>query len=146
MSGIFTFTRRSDLLRKTLATMLSGILILTVSGLLSVQAKTGKESQQVEKTRAGIQKLGVGQDARVEIKLRDNTKLKGYISEAGAETFTVTDLKTGASQTVAYPQVKQIKGNNLSTRTKVIIGAAIAAGIGIVLYIVRGAFCDGLCV
>lgn len=126
--------------------MLSGILILTVSGLLSVQAKTGKESQQVEKTRAGIQKLGVGQDARVEIKLRDNTKLKGYISEAGAETFTVTDLKTGASQTVAYPQVKQIKGNNLSTRTKVIIGAAIAAGIGIVLYIVRGAFCDGLCV
>ena len=32
---------------------------------------------------------GTGPQARVELKLRDKPKLKGYISEAGAESFTV---------------------------------------------------------
>jgi hypothetical protein len=44
---------------------------------------------------------------------------------------------------VAYPEVAQVKGNNLSTRAKIIITAAIIAGVAITLYIVRGAFCDG---
>ncbi len=38
----------------------------------------------------------------VEVKLRDTAKLKGYISDAGDDSFTVTDSKTGSSETVAY--------------------------------------------
>ncbi|HXG65131.1 MAG TPA: hypothetical protein VNO70_08480 [Blastocatellia bacterium] len=70
-------------------------------------------------------KLGIGQDARIEIKLRDKTKLAGYISETGEEHFTITDDKTGVATVVAYHQVKQVKGNNLSTGAKIAIGAAI---------------------
>jgi hypothetical protein len=79
----------------------------------------------------------------VSLTLRDKTKLTGYISEVGGDSFVVTDLESGGRTTIAYPDVVQVKGNNLSTRTKVIIGVAIAVGVAITLYLVRGAFCDG---
>jgi len=91
----------------------------------------------------GIAKLGAGQSSRVSLKLRDKTRVAGYISEVGDDSFDVTDPESGARTTVAYPDVVQVKGNNLSTRTKVIIGVAIAVGVAITLYLVRGAFCDG---
>ena len=42
-----------------------------------------------------------------------------------SESFAVVDDKTGAATTVTYPQVKQVKGNNLSTGVKIAIGIAI---------------------
>jgi hypothetical protein len=96
-----------------------------------------------EKVRSGVQKLGVGQDARIELKLRDKTKLAGYVSQSNDDNFTVTDIKTGSSTVVSYPDVTKVQGHNLSTRTKVIIGVAIAVAVAIVLYSVKGAFCDG---
>jgi len=47
----------------------------------------------------------------------------------------VTDLKTGASNNVAYADVRQIKGNNLSTRAKIAIGVSIAAGLIVLITI-----------
>jgi hypothetical protein len=70
-------------------------------------------------------KLGTGSDARVEVKLRDKTKLKGHISDVGSESFAVVDDKTGSATTVTYRQVKQVKGNNLPTGVKIAIGVAI---------------------
>ncbi len=61
--------------------------------------------------------------------LKRQTKLEGYISDAGAETFTVTNRKTGVAAEVAYPQVKSVQGNNLSTGAKIAIGVGIAATI-----------------
>ena len=106
-------------------------------------SNSAKAASLSEKVKAGIVKLGVGQSARVNLKLRDKTKLSGYISEIGDDSFVVANPESGGRTTVAYPEVVQVKGNNLATRTKVIIGVAIAAGIAITLYIVRGAFCDG---
>ena len=71
------------------------------------------------------------------------TRLTGYVSEIGDSSFIVKDLKSAETTTVAYPDAVQVKGNNLSTRTKIIITAAVIAGVAITLYIVRGAFCDG---
>ena len=87
--------------------------------------KEEKEAQFAEKVKSEIARLGTGADARVELKLRDKTKLKGHISEVGNESFAVVDEKTGAVRTVAYPQVKQVKGNNLATGVKIAIGVAI---------------------
>jgi preprotein translocase subunit SecF len=118
--------------------MLKKILSLALAGFLMAAAsarpvaavpltKAEKEAQFVEKVRAGIARLGTGTEARVEVKLRDKTKLKGYVGEATAEQFTVVDAKTGAATAVAYPQVQQVKGNNLSQ------GAKIAIGVGVIL-------------
>ena len=123
------------------------MLISVTLGLQSVSAntKTDPRTELTEKTRAGIQKLGVGKEARVEVKLQDKTKLKGYVSEAGETSFTITDPVTDASSVIPYATVTQVKGHNLTTRTKIIIGVAIAVVAGIILYSIRGAFCDGQC-
>ena len=89
--------------------------------------KPEKEAKFAQKIKSEIAKLGTGSNARVEVKLRDKTRLKGYISEVSNESFAVVDDKTGTATTVTYPQVKQVKGNNLST------GAKIAITIGIIL-------------
>ena len=86
-----------------------------------------KEARFAQKVKKEITKLGTGPDARVNLRLRDKTKLKGYISEVSDQSFAVVDDKTGTATTVTYPQVKQVKGNNLSS------GAKIAITIGIIL-------------
>jgi len=91
--------------------------------------KPEKEAPLAQKVKSEIAKLGSGSDARVAVKLRDKTKLKGHISEVGSESFAVVDDKTGSATTVNYPQVKQVKGNNLSTGVKIAIGIAIFVAV-----------------
>jgi hypothetical protein len=109
----------------------------------SASSTPDKDARFVQKVRAAVLELGVGQTSLVSVKLRDKTKLVGYISEIGGRSFVVTDLRSADTTTVAYPDVVQVKGNNLSTGAKIAIAAAIIAGVAITLYIVRGAFCDG---
>ena len=114
--------------RKVLSLALIGFLLM-VAGLRPAYAgsKEEKATRFAEKVKEGISKLGTGAEARIEVKLRDKTKLKGYVSEAGEDRFVIVDEKTGASSTVTYAQVKQVKGNNLST------AAEIAIGVGVIL-------------
>jgi hypothetical protein len=116
------------MLKKVLSLVLVGFL-LSVAGLRLAYAGPNKEKETrfAEKVKAGISKLGTGAEARIEVKLRDKTKLKGYVSEAGEDSFVIVDEKTGATSTVTYVQVKQVKGNNLST------AAEIAIGVGVIL-------------
>jgi len=114
------------MLKRIVSLVLVGLL-LNVAGVSSAYAgsKEEKEIRFAAKVKEGISKLGTGTDARIELKLRDKTKLKGYISEAGEDSFAVVDEKTGAASTVAYSQVKQVKGNNLSTAAKIAIGVGV---------------------
>lgn len=130
--------------RRTFAIMLTGMLLSTAFGFQRVRAQTGKDNE-AGKAQAKVQKLGVGRDARVEVKLRDNIRLKGYISQAGEDSFTVIDSKTGTSQTVAYADVTQVKkpGSGLSMRTLVIIGAAAAAAVVVGVTVIKPVACDG---
>ena len=81
--------------------MLSGIILSAAFGFQTVQAQTVEEARLAQQARISVLKLGVGERARVEVKLRDDTKLKGYVSAAGADSFTVTDAKTGTSTVLA---------------------------------------------
>lgn len=108
--------------RKILSLVLVGLLF-NAAGASSVYAcsKEEKEAHFAERVREGISRLGTGAEARVEVKLRNKMKLKGYVGEANTEYFTVVDADGGATR-IAYPQVKQVKGNNLSEGIKVAIG------------------------
>jgi hypothetical protein len=77
--------------------------------------------------------------------LRDNTKVKGFISATGEDSFIVTDSKTGMPQTVAYSDVNQVKklDGGLSTRTLVIIGAAAIAAVIVGVTVIKPVVCDG---
>jgi hypothetical protein len=130
--------------RRTFAIMLSGILLVTAFGFQSVFARTANDSQATEKIRAKVQKIGVGPNARVEVRMRDNTQLKGYISAAEQDSFSVTDGRTGSTRTVPYTDTTSVKkaGGGLSAKTWIILGAA-AVGAVVTWIIVKPALCDG---
>jgi len=116
---------------KKLLSLFLMVLLINLVGMTSVDAASKEEQQAslVKKVKANVLKLGTGEAARVKVKLRDNSKLEGYISAADEQGFTVTDRKTAKATTVGYPQVKSVKGNNLSTGAKIAIGAGIAGAI-----------------
>lgn len=61
------------------------------------------------------------------MKLKDKTELKGYLSEVSDENFTIVNESDNSTSKIAYPQVKQVKGNNLSAEAKIAIGVGIFA-------------------
>lgn len=120
------------MLRKTFCLLLIGSIMMVTSGRMALAASVReKEAALTEKVKAAIAKLGTGPSAQAEITLRDKSKLKGYIKEANEEHFILVH-QTGDATEVAYPQVKKVTGNNLSTGAKVAIGV----GIGIVILLV----------
>jgi hypothetical protein len=124
--------------RRILSASLIAMLI-QLAGAHPIMANSPKkEADQIEKVRAGIARLGVGPQARVKLKLRDNTRLEGYVSEAGTDHFTVIEKQTGAATSLQYSQVKQVKGNNLSKGAK--IGIGIGAALGVALLIAYAVF------
>ena len=105
---------------KVLALALVGLLCNALA-LRAAAATGGGAAPSAEKVKAGVAKLGAGPDARVEVRLRDKTRLRGCIREAGEEGFVVVDEKTGAATAVAYPQVGTVKGNNISAKVVVTV-------------------------
>src|SRR3982751_5643814 len=87
------------------------LLVHTMSYLSVVSAKSPSEegARLAEKVKSGIARLGIGPEARVKLKLRDGSRLEGYISQISEESFVVMDTKTNTATTVLYPQVKQVK-------------------------------------
>jgi hypothetical protein len=132
------------MLKRTFAIMLSGIFLVTAFGLQNVLAQTRNDTQAVEMMRARVQKIGVGPNARIEVNLRDKTQLKGYISSADQESFTVTDRKTGSTRIVSYADASGVKkpGAGLSSKTWIILGVAVVGTI-VTWVIVKPALCDG---
>jgi hypothetical protein len=126
--------------RKLFTLLLIALMINLVGVRLAyADSKEEKQARFAEKIKANVLKLGTGESTRVKVKLRDQAKLEGYLSDVGAETFTITNRKTGVATTVAYPQVKSVQGNNLSTGAKIAIGVGIAATvIFIILWFTTG--------
>ena len=125
--------------KRSLTLMLIGALVISMSAAPMTLAKTKEEkaAEFTSKVKTGITKLGVGPDARIEVKLRDKTKLKGYVSQISEESFVVVDAKTGATTEVPYTNVASITGKNLSTGAKIAIGIAIGVGATfLVLYLI----------
>ena len=122
--------------KRVLSLFLIGLLI-NVIGFTAVNAQTqsDKQTRAIEQIRENVRKLGVGEDARIEIKLLDGKKIKGYIREANEDDFIVVDAKTNSAVTIDYSQVKKIKGKNRSTAAKV--GLEVVKGV--VVFAIVGA-------
>ncbi len=100
-------------------------LVINLSFSSTALANPTKDAKFAEKVKTNIVKLGVGQDARVKVKLKDGTKLKGHVSQVDETSFFVTNETNGETTEVSYQQVKQVKGNNLSTGVKIAISFAV---------------------
>jgi hypothetical protein len=112
--------------------LFSAVLVLLLVNLLSSVAyasSDNKATRLAERVKQNILKLGSGPDAMVEVKLRDKQRLKGYVAEAGEETFVVVNETTRVETTIAYANVTQVKGQNLSLGVKIAIGVGIGVGV-----------------
>jgi hypothetical protein len=125
------------MIKKFMSLLLVAVLAQAASAAPApVRRQADKEAKLTEKVHARILKLGTGPKARVRLELRDKTKLKGYVNEAGADSFTVADAKTGKSTSVEYRQVAEVKGGGMSVGKKIAIGVGVAAGVLGVLAVV----------
>jgi hypothetical protein len=127
--------------------MYKPLLALALSGLMLSQAaapayaapQNDKETRRAEKVKAQIDKLGTGEAARVRIALRNRRgSLKGYVREAGAESFTLVDPKTGVVTVIPYAQVRAINPSHVmsivaplaAVGTLVVVIAVALASLG----------------
>jgi hypothetical protein len=115
-------------------------LLLHAASPVSVLAfaRTVQGTTTVEKVKADVAKRGTDEKARVKVKLRDGSKLKGYVSQAGEDSFTLTDSRTGQTRTLAYRDVTEVKkqGGGLSLAAKIGIGLGAAVGVLALVYVI----------
>jgi len=132
---------------KMISVCLVVVLVLNTYGLAcpaepyqDVHLASTANAQHAEKVKIKIQQRGTGEKARVKIRLRDKTEVKGYISQIDATSFQVTDEKTGKAMILAYSDVETVGGRGMSRNTKIVIfvGLGIAAA-GIILGVLASA-------
>ncbi len=118
------------MIKKCLSMALLGLtLLFTNLQLINAQTNTGNNAATVEKIKANVTKRGTGEKARVNVKMLNGTKMKGFISQAGDDSFTLTDSKTKQTSTLAYSDVAQVKKQGLSTGAKILIGVGVGVAV-----------------
>jgi hypothetical protein len=114
--------------KKSMSIMLS-LLLLHAGASSGLAQQNLDEGLRAARIKQEVTKRGTGEKAGVKIKLRNNTELKGYISQVGANDFVLVQEKTGAESTLGYADIAEVKGKGMSKAAKIGIGlAAVAAG------------------
>ena len=104
------------------------LINLATASVASANGEDNKEDS-ARQIREAVNSLGIGKDVRVEVRLKNSTKVKGHISEIGSDSFVLIREKTGENFTVHYSDVKEIKGMNISTGKKIAIGVGVSLGV-----------------
>lgn len=111
-------------------------LLLNLTLYSTAAANTEKEVKFAEQVKANIIKLGTGKESRVKIKLKNGTKLKGFVSEIKDSSFVLTNAETGNSEEIQYLQVKKAQGSNSKTGQRILVVVVI---IGLIVLLAWGA-------
>jgi len=115
---------------KQLVSLLLSIAFVAPSctSSFAVSFQGENEAKEIADVKTRIEKLG--RTTRIEIKLRNKKKLKGYVQEIAKDHVVISDLKTNTETMVAYPeilQVKEIKDHHFWDRKLFIIAAVIGS-------------------
>ena len=115
-------------MKSCLTSLLASLLLLaTISQ--PVAARQGDSTMPVEKVKAKVAKLGVGEKAKATVFLKNGTKTKGYIAQAGDDEFVLRDRKTDTPTTIRYVDVAKVESNRgHSTARNLGLGIGIGAG------------------
>lgn len=125
------------MLKKLFSIGLVVLLFHAGNSLLIHDARANQSDASSDKVKASVAKRGTGPKAKVTVKLKDQTKLKGYISNASGDSFTLSDSKTGQTRTLAYSDVAEVKKQGgLSLAAKIGIGVGAGVGALALLYVI----------
>ena len=117
------------MMKQLISVLLSNALVLCLcTGTFGASFQGEKEAAETADVKTRISKLGT--PVLVEVRLRDKTKLKGYVQQIADDHFVISDLKTNKTTNIAYAQVrkvKQVKDHHLSDRQVSVIAVVIVA-------------------
>jgi len=121
---------------KNVIRSLSLVLLLTISPLArGVAAQQLNEPTRSDKVKAEVTRRISGKKERVTVKLQNGSEVKGSLVQAGDDSFTLADQKTGKQTSIAYSEVAKVNGRGLSKWTKI----GIVVGVGVVVLAVVAA-------
>jgi hypothetical protein len=126
----------TTIMRTYLISLLATVLFVASLSLPVVAQQSNSEGTTLDKVKAKVAKLGTGEKAKATLILKDGTKLKGYIGQAGNDDFVVRDRKTDSPTTIRYTDVAKVESNKgHSTARNLGLGIGIGAGafLGILL-------------
>lgn len=129
---------------KTYLTCLLASAVFVVSLTMPVTAQQrNSEATALDKIKAKVAKIGVGEKAKATVILKDGTKRKGYIAQAGNDDFVLRDRKTDAPSTISYSDVLKVESNKgHSTARNLAIGIGIGAGAFLAILLISIAHLD----
>jgi hypothetical protein len=130
-------------MRTYLNCLLASVLfVASISTPIAAQ-KSNSAGTTVDTVRAKVAKLGVGEKAKATVILKDGTKKKGYIAQAGSDDFVLRDRKTDSPTTIRYTDVSKVESNRgHSTARNLAIGIGIGAGAFLAILLIAIAHLD----
>jgi hypothetical protein len=122
-NNLFKVLLEKIMLKKHIGLVSIGLILnLAFSSFVFAQ---DSETRATQKIKIRVAEIGTGGKV-IEVKFKDKTKIKGYITEIKEDGFVLVSKKNGASTDISYDKVKNIQPI-LATSRKV--GLAVAAGL-----------------
>jgi sRNA-binding regulator protein Hfq len=117
---------------KKLMTLL-GMLALTLASVpRAALAQQQLTDPGVVKIKTDIARRLRDEKTNVTVRLRNGSELKGRITKAAENMFTVKEKKTGVQRDISYADVTKVKGQGLSKGAKFGILTGVVAGAVII--------------
>lgn len=117
-----------------LTCVLASTLLMATISLPTVAQQS--EAMTLERIKAKVAKLGVGEKSKATVFLKNGTKIKGYIAQAGDDDFVLRDRKTDAPTTIRYVDVAKVdsnRGHSTARNIGIGVGMGVGAFLGILL-------------
>lgn len=101
-------------MKKIISLMLIGLILNATFYVSTAEGSTkaadsAKEAKMIGKLKSELNKIGVGKESKIEVKLNDGTKISGYLAEINQDDFVVTQ-RDDKSKKVRYDRVRKVKG------------------------------------
>ena len=133
----------TTIMRIYLICLLASVLVVTGISMPVAAQQSNSEGATLEKIKAKVAKLGIGEKAKATVILKDGTKKKGYIGQAASDDFILRDRKTDLPTTVRYSDVSKVESNRgHSTARNLAIGIGIGAGAFLAILLISIAHLD----
>lgn len=104
----------------------AAVVIINVDSAFSQTDAAGDK-----RVRSQVEKLGTG--AKVSIKMKDGTKLRGSISQILDDSFDVTLGKAAQSSIISYRDVERVKRRGWTNSAKILTGVLVGGGAIVVV-------------
>jgi hypothetical protein len=130
-------------MRTYLTCLLASVLFVASISMPVAAQQSNSGGTTLDKVKAKVAKIGVGEKAKATVILKDGTKKKGYIGQAERDHFILRDRKTDSPTTISYSDVAKIESNKgHSTARNLAIGIGIGAGAFLAILLITIAHLD----